>query len=129
LAFEGLSSRSEQPLAVGLTCGTVLIRSRTQVMRYSALLYGIGYGAYNHYSLQKQADKQAWSAERAKRQGWVDEARKLYNDKYGSKSAIGGRASPLRGFVVVLSLIWRTVVTNPEDPSFDLEKLIMSYAK
>lgn len=62
---------------------------RFQVMRYTGLVGGIAYGAYYQYSLQKQADREAWEAQKRKRERWVRQARKIYQEKYGKPT---GRA-------------------------------------
>ncbi|KAG8756877.1 hypothetical protein FRC14_002561 [Serendipita sp. 396] len=77
------------------------------VVRYSALLGGIAYGIMHRRTLQAQENKKREHAAEHHRQHLIEEARKVWREQHTPK-ATGG------------------VITNPDDPNFDLEKLILS---
>ncbi|EIW71577.1 hypothetical protein TREMEDRAFT_27459, partial [Tremella mesenterica DSM 1558] len=82
------------------------------VVRYSAIFTGIIYGIVHQRTLQRQYDEQKAKHHVAHREHLIEEARKAYAAK---KAAEKGGASSL--------------ITDPDDPRFDLEKLVESWTK
>ncbi|PWO00883.1 hypothetical protein FA09DRAFT_327595 [Tilletiopsis washingtonensis] len=83
------------------------------VVRYSALVGGIGYGVVHRRTLQKREDARAIAAEKKHQEQLKVQAQKE-KDQSIIASVRGGAGG---------------VVTNPEDPKFDLEKYIASFDK
>ncbi|TBU34407.1 ATP synthase E chain-domain-containing protein [Dichomitus squalens] len=77
------------------------------VVRYTALLGGVFYGIVHRRSLQKAHDAEVKHHAIHEREHLIEEAKEAWKKK--QESSKGG------------------VVTNPEDPNFDLEKLIAKW--
>ncbi|EJF67135.1 hypothetical protein DICSQDRAFT_142706 [Dichomitus squalens LYAD-421 SS1] len=77
------------------------------VVRYTALLGGVFYGIVHRRSLQKAHDAEVKHHAIHEREHLIEEAKVAWKKK--QESSKGG------------------VVTNPEDPNFDLEKLIAKW--
>ncbi|KDN43323.1 hypothetical protein K437DRAFT_257530 [Tilletiaria anomala UBC 951] len=81
------------------------------VVRYSALVGGIAYGIVHRRTLQAREDAKA--AERAykHKEDLIRQAKKAYADRLVAANSGSG------------------VVTNPDDPKFDLEKFLVHLEK
>ncbi|CAG7853953.1 SubName: Full=Related to TIM11-subunit E of the dimeric form of mitochondrial F1F0-ATPase {ECO:0000313/EMBL:CCA67156.1} [Serendipita indica DSM 11827] len=77
------------------------------VIRYSALVGGIGYGIMHRRTLQANENKRKEHEAEHRREKLIEEARKAWREQQRPKKTDG-------------------VITNPEDPNFDLEKLLLS---
>ncbi|PVG00930.1 hypothetical protein CPB86DRAFT_773537 [Serendipita vermifera] len=80
------------------------------VVRYSALVGGIFYGIMHKRTLQAQENKRREHEAEHHREKLIEEARKAWKDQHAPAKQSG-------------------VITNPEDPNFDLEKLLESFDK
>ncbi|KAG2365522.1 ATP synthase E chain-domain-containing protein [Suillus spraguei] len=80
------------------------------VARYSALLSGVFYGIYHRRSLQKAHDQDKEHHAIHQREQLIAQAKDAWRQK--QESAKGS-----------------DVITNPEDPRFDLEKLVAKWEK
>ncbi|GHJ89492.1 hypothetical protein NliqN6_5894 [Naganishia liquefaciens] len=86
------------------------------VARYSALAFGIIYGIVHQSTLQAKYDENKATKAQARRAHLIEEARAAYAKKKADEAAgITKKAS--------------TLVTDPESPDFDLEKLVNSWAE
>ncbi|KAL7425058.1 F1F0 ATP synthase subunit e, mitochondrial [Cryptotrichosporon argae] len=90
-----------------------MVSSTTTVVRYTALLSGIFYGIVHQRTLQTKYDDDKAKHHATRRAHLIEEARKAYAQKQ-----IADKAGANAG-----------LVTDPEDPKFDLEKLIASWEK
>ncbi|KAG1771249.1 ATP synthase E chain-domain-containing protein [Suillus occidentalis] len=81
------------------------------VARYSALLSGVFYGIYHRRSLQKAYDQDKEHHAIHQREQLIAQAKDAWRHKQESAKGSDG------------------VITNPEDPRFDLEKLIAKWEK
>ncbi|CAO1616116.1 unnamed protein product [Jaminaea pallidilutea] len=84
------------------------------VVRYSALVGGIGYGVLHRRTLQAREDKKFEKAEYKRKEDLINQAKEAYKQRLvlqAQNAKSGG------------------VVTNPEDPNFDLEKFLTSLEK
>ncbi|TFK26745.1 hypothetical protein FA15DRAFT_636827 [Coprinopsis marcescibilis] len=86
-----------------------MVSSTVNVVRYSALLTGVVYGWYHRRTLQADADHHKVQNALHHQEKLVAEARAAWK----RKQEAGGD----------------NVVTDPEDPRFDLEKLVASWDK
>ncbi|KAI0081171.1 hypothetical protein K474DRAFT_1657032 [Panus rudis PR-1116 ss-1] len=84
--------------------------STVNVVRYTALLSGVFYGIAHRRTLQKQHDEEKKHHAIQEREHLIHEAKEAWKRKQQSGSKDG-------------------VVTDPEDPKFDLEKLIAKWEK
>ncbi|KAG8833674.1 hypothetical protein FRC17_010278 [Serendipita sp. 399] len=96
------------------------------VVRYSALIGGIAYGIVHRRTLQAHENKKREHAAEHHRQHLIEEARKAWREQHKPKSTGGGEDLCLGLFGGTLAHIHTTVITNPDDPNFDLEKLLLS---
>ncbi|KAH8921746.1 hypothetical protein BT69DRAFT_1207509, partial [Atractiella rhizophila] len=80
------------------------------VVRYSALLGGIGYGIVHQRTLQKQKNLKDKLNEERKHDRWVHEAQLEWQRR--KSAATSGVLDEL-------------VITDPDNPAFDLEKLLL----
>ncbi|KAI5450152.1 F1F0 ATP synthase subunit e, mitochondrial [Naganishia albida] len=80
------------------------------VARYSALIFGILYGIVHQNTLQAKYDENKATKAQARRAHLIEEARAAYAKKKADEAA-------------------GLVVTDPESPNFDLEKLVNSWAE
>ncbi|WFD01776.1 F1F0 ATP synthase subunit e, mitochondrial [Malassezia obtusa] len=85
------------------------------VVRYSALIGGIGYGIFHRRSLQKDWDAKALLHEQKQREELIKKAKEEYAK---IKSAAQAKIAPVVD-----------AVTDPEDPNFDLEKAFERWEK
>jgi len=83
-----------------------MVSPTINVVRYSALIGGIGYGIWHQRTLQKKHDKQKVEGVVKRRQHWVEEAKKEWAKRQGASSSSG-------------------VITDPDAPGFDLEKFLL----
>ncbi|KAG1779529.1 ATP synthase E chain-domain-containing protein [Suillus placidus] len=81
------------------------------VARYSALFSGIFYGIYHRRSLQKAHDQDKEHHAIHQREQLIAQAKDAWRHKQDSAKGSDG------------------VITNPEDPRFDLEKLVAKWEK
>ncbi|KAG1797599.1 ATP synthase E chain-domain-containing protein [Suillus subaureus] len=81
------------------------------VARYSALLSGVFYGIYHRRSLQKAHDQDKEHHAIHQREQLIAQAKDAWRHKQESANGSDG------------------VITNPEDPRFDLEKLVAKWEK
>ncbi|KAG2118167.1 ATP synthase E chain-domain-containing protein [Suillus discolor] len=81
------------------------------VARYSALLSGVFYGIYHRRSLQKAHDQEKEHHAIHQREQLISQARDAWRHKQESPKESDG------------------IITNPEDPRFDLEKLVAKWEK
>ncbi|KAG1757019.1 ATP synthase E chain-domain-containing protein [Suillus lakei] len=81
------------------------------VARYSALLSGVFYGIYHRRSLQKAHDQDKEHHAIHQREQLIAQAKDAWRHKQESAKGSDG------------------VITNPEDPRFDLEKLVAKWEK
>ncbi|KAG8934932.1 hypothetical protein FRC03_010177 [Tulasnella sp. 419] len=82
--------------------------STVNVARYTALATGIFYGIAHRRTLQEAENNHKIETAIHRREHLIHEAREAWKAKQASKKEGG-------------------VITNPEDPNFDLEKLISSW--
>ncbi|KDR85527.1 hypothetical protein GALMADRAFT_234451 [Galerina marginata CBS 339.88] len=87
-----------------------MVSSTVNVVRYTALFSGIAYGWYHRRSLQASHDKHKLSEAAHHREKLIAEAKEAWKRKQSALSDT-------------------TLVTDPEDPRFDLEKLIAKWEK
>ncbi|EAU92348.2 hypothetical protein CC1G_00567 [Coprinopsis cinerea okayama7 len=87
-----------------------MVSSTVNVVRYSALLSGVVYGWYHRRTLQSEADKQKLEHAAQHQEKLIAEAKAAWKRKQEAASD-------------------SDVVTDPEDPRFDLEKLIAKWEK
>ncbi|KAJ9095249.1 hypothetical protein QFC21_005615 [Naganishia friedmannii] len=85
------------------------------VARYSALVFGIIYGIVHQNTLQAKYDENKATKAQARRAHLIEEARTAYAKKKAEDAA-------------GVSKKGESLVTDPEAPNFDLEKLISSWA-
>ncbi|RSH93355.1 hypothetical protein EHS25_007711 [Saitozyma podzolica] len=83
------------------------------VVRYTALLSGIAYGFVHQGTLQKTHDEEKVKHQFAHRQHLIEEAKKAYAAKLVAEKAGGAKE----------------VITNIDDPKFDLEKLLEAWTQ
>ncbi|GAK68113.1 uncharacterized protein PAN0_040c6346 [Moesziomyces antarcticus] len=77
------------------------------VVRYSALVGGIGYGILHRRTLQAKADVKAAHAEYKHKEQLIQKAKEAYKNRLVAKQSSSG------------------VETDPESPAFDLEKFLL----
>ncbi|WFD30070.1 F1F0 ATP synthase subunit e, mitochondrial [Malassezia sp. CBS 17886] len=82
------------------------------VVRYSALISGIGYGIMHRQTLQTRYDNKVHREETARQEQLVAKAREQYARLQAAK------APQTTG-----------VITNPDDPKFDLEKAMQYWER
>ncbi|TFK42028.1 ATP synthase E chain-domain-containing protein [Crucibulum laeve] len=87
-----------------------MVSSTVNVVRYSALVSGIAYGWYHRRTLQAAHTQHKVEQAVHDRERLVAEAKKAWKTK---QEAVNDT----------------TLVTDPEDPQFDLEKLIAKWEK
>ncbi|PWN23809.1 hypothetical protein BCV69DRAFT_296122 [Microstroma glucosiphilum] len=80
------------------------------VVRYSALVGGIGYGILHRRTLQGVEDKNFAQAEWKRKENLIKEAKEAYKNR----------------LVQNVAAMQSDVVSDPDSPNFDLEKLINS---
>ncbi|KAF8640343.1 hypothetical protein AX17_000015 [Amanita inopinata Kibby_2008] len=80
------------------------------VVRYSALTFGIAYGWYHRRTLQAAHDKHKLEGAMHGREHLIKEAKEAYKRQQ-------------------LALKDTSVITDTEDPRFDLEKVLTKYEK
>jgi len=85
-----------------------MVSSTVNVARYTALLSGVFYGIYHRRTLQKAHDQEKQHHAVHERQRLIVRAKEAWKKKQESENDGG-------------------VVTDPEDPRFDLEKLITKW--
>ncbi|KAI0726127.1 ATP synthase E chain-domain-containing protein [Fomitopsis betulina] len=81
--------------------------STVNVVRYTALLTGVFYGIAHRRTVQKAHDEEVKHHAVHEREHLVAQAKEAWKKKQGSSK--GG------------------VITDPEDPNFDLEKLVAKW--
>jgi F-type H+-transporting ATP synthase subunit e len=84
--------------------------STLNVARYTALASGIIYGIYHHRSLQKAHDQDKEYHAIRRREQLIAQAKEAWRQKKDGAKGDG-------------------VITDPEDPRFDLEKLFAKWEK
>jgi len=84
-----------------------MVSSTVNVVRYTALLTGAFYGIYHRRTLQKAHDQQKEHHAIHQRQNLIAEAKDAWKKKQE-----GGK---------------NDVITDPDSPQFDLEKLIAKW--
>ncbi|KAK9900877.1 hypothetical protein P389DRAFT_166382 [Cystobasidium minutum MCA 4210] len=101
--------------------------STLNVVRYTALFSGIVYGFVHNRTLYKEAEDKKAKAAIKQRESWIEQAKKEYAQKQQSStgSTLRQLASSATGGLVGGD----SLITDPEDPKFDLEKLIQSWEK
>ncbi|KAF8913189.1 ATP synthase E chain-domain-containing protein [Gymnopilus junonius] len=87
-----------------------MVSSTVNVVRYTALLSGIAYGWYHRKSLQAAYDNHKREEAIHQREKLIAEAKDAWKRKQEASSDTN-------------------LVTDPEDPRFDLEKLIAKWEK
>jgi F-type H+-transporting ATP synthase subunit e len=103
--------------------------THTQVVRYSALLGGVFYGIAHRRTLQREADAAKLTHAAHDREHLVARAKEAWAAKQADKGS-DGRTSLLA--VVVgggADQCGNAVITNPDDPKFDIEKLVAKWEK
>jgi len=107
----------------------------TQVIRYTALFSGVLYGWYHRRTLQAENEKHQIEYAIHHREHLITEARQAWKRKQEAAKDTTGQPQHFafaRLFVkmhFVTDAHRYTVVTDPEDPRFDLEKLIAKWEK
>ncbi|GAA6005099.1 hypothetical protein JCM11491_002578 [Sporobolomyces phaffii] len=76
-------------------------------VRYSALVFGVLYGIVHRRTLQSEFDSNAAHKEVQLRESWLKQAKEAWAKKQANSD----------------------VVTDPDAPGFDLEKLLQSFEK
>ncbi|EPQ29515.1 uncharacterized protein PFL1_02734 [Pseudozyma flocculosa PF-1] len=79
------------------------------VVRYSALVGGIGYGVVHRRTLQAREDDKAAQRAYKHKEDLIKQAKKAYAQKLVAKQSDTG------------------IVTDPENPAFDLEKFLQKF--
>jgi len=79
------------------------------VVRYTALIGGIFYGIAHRRTLQAKAEERALDHELYRRETLLEQARKAWAEKNSPSKT--------------------SLVTDPDDPKFDLEALAAAYGK
>ncbi|KAF4623049.1 hypothetical protein D9613_002285 [Agrocybe pediades] len=87
-----------------------MVSSTVNVVRYTALFSGIAYGWYHRRSLQASHDQHKLDDAAHHREKLIAEAKDAWKRKQQASTAT-------------------TLITDPEDPRFDLEKLLVSWEK
>ncbi|KAE8215553.1 hypothetical protein CF327_g1195 [Tilletia walkeri] len=82
------------------------------VVRYTALVSGIAYGITHRRTLQSRADAAAEKAEYKRKEELIAKAKESYKNRLVAQSA-GGNG----------------VISDPNDPKFDLEKWLLQFEK
>ncbi|KAL9086701.1 MAG: hypothetical protein Q9165_007020 [Trypethelium subeluteriae] len=99
--------------------------SGVNVLRYSALVFGVFYGFTHQRSITSRDKKDAVNREWERKTDLIAQAKAEYTKQHTpqeSKTASGGRMFPRKYHQSIpWSLIEKIVITNPEDPKFDLE--------
>ncbi|KAF7337577.1 ATP synthase subunit e, mitochondrial [Mycena sanguinolenta] len=83
------------------------LTAKLQVVRYTALFTGVVYGWYHRRTLQAAHDVHKIEAATHQREHLIAQAKEAWRKKQEAPKAAAD-----------------TLVTDPEDPRFDLEKLI-----
>lgn len=84
-----------------------MVSSTVNVVRYTALLSGVVYGIYHRRTLQNAHDADKAHHAKHERETLIAQAKEAWKQKQaGNKDG---------------------VISNPEDPRFDLEKLIAKW--
>ncbi|RSH88017.1 uncharacterized protein EHS24_000541 [Apiotrichum porosum] len=84
--------------------------SNTQnVVRYTAILAGVIYGFSHAGTLQAKHNEESAQHATARRAELIEEAKKAWVEKQAAAKSSSG------------------LVTDPEDPAFDLEKVVASW--
>ncbi|KAK4047778.1 F1F0 ATP synthase subunit e, mitochondrial [Microbotryomycetes sp. JL221] len=78
------------------------------VVRYSALVFGVLYGFTHRQTLQAKFDANAAQHEIEKRQEWLQKAKDAWAAKNAKEDGL---------------------ITDPENPAFDLEAVLKSFEK
>ncbi|KAL0565853.1 F1F0 ATP synthase subunit e, mitochondrial [Marasmius crinis-equi] len=86
-----------------------MVSQTLNVARYTALFTGIFYGFYHRRTLQAAHDAQKVQHAVHEREQLIAQAKEAWKKKQASKSSDDG------------------VITDPEDPRFDLEKLLVKW--
>ncbi|KAF8131648.1 ATP synthase E chain-domain-containing protein [Boletus edulis] len=102
--------------------------STLNVARYTALASGIFYGIYHHRSLQKAHDQEKEHHAIRRREQLIAQARDAWRQKKESAKS-DGVPLPLPLCFFTSDHTCTTVITDPEDPRFDLEKLFARWEK
>lgn len=84
--------------------------STVNVVRYTALLSGVAFGWYHRRSLQAAHDTHKLKDATHQREKLITEAKQAWKRKQEASSDT-------------------TLITDPEDPHFDLERLIAQWEK
>ncbi|KAH0591271.1 hypothetical protein H2248_001361 [Termitomyces sp. 'cryptogamus'] len=84
-----------------------MVSPTVNVVRYSALAFGVAYGFYHRRTLQEQHDQQKVEHALHERKRLIAEAKDAWKRQNEAKSS--------------------TVITDPADSRFDLEKLLLSF--
>ena len=98
-----------------------------KVARYSALVFGVAYGWYHRKTLQATYDKHKIENAIHKREHLIKKAKEAYRRQKENRKDTSGRFSSC-SFRCGTDLV-PVVITDPEDPRFDLEKLLAKYEK
>jgi len=80
------------------------------VVRYTALFTGVFYGVMHKRTMQAAHDQKKELAAHHQHEELVAKAKDAWRQKQSSKSGDG-------------------IISNPDDPKFDLEKLLQKYEK
>ncbi|KAF8633537.1 hypothetical protein AX15_001341 [Amanita polypyramis BW_CC] len=101
------------------------------VVRYSAVAFGIAYGWYHRRTLQAAHDKYKIGHAVHEREQLIKEAKEAYKRKKEGPKDSGGLFCALLFMTGLINVrFWAgVVITDPEDPRFDLEKLLVKYEK
>ncbi|KAF8588329.1 hypothetical protein K439DRAFT_1629781 [Ramaria rubella] len=86
-----------------------MVSATVNVVRYSALLTGVFYGIVHRRALQAQENTRKEKHAEESREELFKRAQRAWKDKQ--------------------SVAKDSVITNPEDPNFDLEKLVAKWEK
>ncbi|KIL71385.1 hypothetical protein M378DRAFT_64808 [Amanita muscaria Koide BX008] len=96
------------------------------VVRYSALTFGIAYGWYHRKTLQAAYDKHKVEHAIHGRERLIKEAKEAYKrQKEARKDTCQFYSASYCLFIDFYAL----VIMDPEDPRFDLEKVLAKYEK
>ncbi|KAJ5166594.1 uncharacterized protein N7482_005375 [Penicillium canariense] len=85
------------------------------VLRYSALVAGLVYGVYHQSSLNSSAKRTEIEHEYARKERLIEQAKAEWKKKTQPKQETSTQSSGL--------------ITNFEDPNFDLEAFLLAKAK
>ena len=100
-----------------------------QVARYTALIGGIGYGIYHGRALQTQWDERQKKHHEQHQADLIAQAKEAYAKLQATVKPPQPASSGAYSDMAPALAHTAAVVTNPDDPNFDLEKALQHWEK